>query len=212
MRGKGKVRPFLVAIVGGSGAGKSWLACRLQKALGEKAAYCALDDFYRDRSHLPPRRRPRINYDHPRAIDWPGLERALRDCLAGQSTRIPCYDFQNHRRLSATKVLKPKPVVLVDGLWLLRRPALRRLFGLSIFVDCPAQARLSRRLVRDARLRGRTRSSVLAQFRRSVQPMHDRFVAPQRARADFVLRGRWGEDGVAKIVARLYAKLRERGM
>src|SRR5580700_8022235 len=155
-----KFAPLLVAIVGGSGAGKSWLAGRIVAALGGRAGRVELDAFYRDRSYLSPERRARINYDHPRAIDWPGVERALGDCLAGRRTRLPRYDFQDHCRLRTTKLLQPKPIVLVDGLWLLRRPSLRRLFGLRIFLDCPARRRLSRRVARDARLRGRTPASV----------------------------------------------------
>ena len=70
--------PLLVAIVGGSGAGKSWLAERLHRRLGARAARLSLDDFYRDRSHLPPGRREKLNFDHPRSIDWRSAERVLR--------------------------------------------------------------------------------------------------------------------------------------
>jgi uridine kinase len=202
-----KTPPLLVAIVGGSGAGKSWLAQRLRAALGGKAVHFSLDDFYRDRSHLPPARRARINFDHPRAIDWAEVEAVLRDCQAGRNAALPCYDFQNHSRLPATKVLKPKPIVLMDGLWLLRRPSLRRWFGLGIFLDCPAHLRLSRRIKRDALSRGRTRSSVREQFRRTVEPMHARFVAPQRLRADVILRGEWGEKEIAEIVKKVREKI-----
>ncbi len=72
--------PRLVALVGGSGAGKSWLADRLQRALGTDAGRLSLDDFYYDRSHLPPKRRAHVNFDHPRAIDWRSVERALKGC------------------------------------------------------------------------------------------------------------------------------------
>ena len=54
---KNKTLPLLVAIVGGSGAGKTWLAEKLCTALGRQAARLSLDDFYRDRSHLSPDRK-----------------------------------------------------------------------------------------------------------------------------------------------------------
>ncbi len=41
--------PRFVAIVGGSGSGKSWLATRLKEHFGDQAASVSLDDFYRDR-------------------------------------------------------------------------------------------------------------------------------------------------------------------
>lgn len=181
-------QPLLVAIVGGSGAGKTWLADKLQQALGSCAARISLDDFYRDRSGVPSTRRGAINFDHPRSIDWAMLERVLRDCLAGKTAELPCYDFKTHCRSRRVKKLRPRKVVLVDGLWLLRRPSLRRLFGLRIVVDCPARTRLRRRIMRDARSRGRSRASVLRQFRETVEPMHRRFVAPQIRWADIVLK------------------------
>src|SRR5258707_12999777 len=138
--------PVLVAIVGGSGSGKTWLAEKLLAALGGKAARLSLDDFYRDRSPLSPARRAKINFDNPRAIDWPGFERTLRQCLAGKATRVPRYDFKCHTRLAASRVLKPRPIILVEGLWLLRRAPPRPPLRLKIFLDLPAPPPRRRRL------------------------------------------------------------------
>jgi uridine kinase len=178
---------MLVAIVGGSGSGKTWLAEKLKRALAPKAACVSLDDFYTDRSHLSPRRRARLNFDHPRAIDWPALERVLEQLYEGQQVRVPCYDFETHSRLSRTKVVRPKPIILIEGLWLLRRASIRRLISVSIFVDCPSGTRLRRRITRDVVSRGRTDASIRRQFLQSVEPMHKRFVVPQINLADCVL-------------------------
>ena len=197
--------PILVAIVGGSGAGKTWLADQLQAILGTKAARLSLDDFYRDRSGLSPSRRATINFDTPRAIDWVSFERVLQLCLAGKTARIPCYDFKTHCRLRSSKLLKPRPIILVDGLWLLRRPSLRRLFSLSIFLDCPASLRLRRRLARDVLTRGRNRASVEEQFWNTVQPMHLKYVAPQARWAEVVLEDDCGKREIESLAARLRA-------
>ena len=198
-----KSQPLLVAIVGGSGAGKSWLAKKLQSVLGSDAVRLSLDDFYRDRSHLPPARRAKMNFDHPRAIDWPQVEKTLRELRAGQTATLPCYSFRTHCRLPGQSALAPKPVVLMDGLWLLRRPSLRDAFGLKIFIDCPARTRRRRRLARDLRSRGRTRAAVLEQLRETVEPMHARFVAPQEKWADIVLRHDFGEREIRRLARQL---------
>jgi uridine kinase len=179
---------LIVAIVGGSGSGKTWLAEQLQRALGKRAARLSLDDFYRDRSHLSPLRRRLVNFDHPRAIDWNVLEQALLRFLRRGRTQIPSYDFATHCRRTKGHVLAAKPVLLLEGLWLLRRASIRRLFTLSIFLDCPASTRLQRRIERDRISRGRTESSVTQQFSNVVQPMHQRYVLPQLSVADIVLR------------------------
>jgi uridine kinase len=181
-------QPVLVAIAGGSGSGKSWLAEKLQRALTPQAARLAQDDFYADRSHLSPNQRARVNFDHPRAIDWTDLARVLARLSAGKSARVPCYDFTTHSRLKRRKVLEPKPVILIEGLWLLRRAQIRRMVSLSIFLECPANRRLQRRLARDMAARGRTRGSIRRQFREMVEPMNRRYVAPQAELADVVIR------------------------
>ena len=202
-RGTPRVPPRLIAIVGGSGAGKTWLAGRLERALGGAAARLSLDDFYRDRSHLPPARRARINFDHPRTMDWPLVEQVLSQCRSGRAVALPRYDFATHTRLAQSRSLAPGKALLIDGLWLLRRRSVRRLFDLSIFVDCPAGLRLQRRLARDLRQRGRTAGSVKRQFRENVEPMHARFVASQRRLADVVVPQPAGRADWQRVLARV---------
>jgi len=199
--------PLLVAIVGGSGAGKTWLAKKLRAALEPEAAHFSLDDFYRDCSRIHPERRAKMNFDHPRTIDWETMEKVLSDLRAGRAARLPRYDFKTHSRIREKTALDCKPMVLVDGLWLLHRRSLRRLFALKIFIDCPVRTRRGRRLLRDLRSRGRTRASILEQLRKNVEPMHERFVAPQKKWADIVLRHTFGTADVRRLVKELRARM-----
>jgi uridine kinase len=177
----------LIAIVGGSGAGKSWLARHLQRAIGPTAVRLSLDDFYHDRSQLLPSMRLKVNYDHPRAIDWEQLEIKLKACREGKCVQVPSYDFATHTRRMAVRSLSPGRVVLVDGLWLLLRRGVRPLFDFTIYLDCPTALRLERRIARDVTERGRQADTARRQFWESVVPMHDRYVAPQRCMADITI-------------------------
>lgn len=178
----------LIAIVGGSASGKTWLANELKEKLGTLACRISLDDFYRDRSHLSPAQRARVNYDHPRAIDWISFDLALRACQQGNTITLPQYDFTSHTRKMRTKKMRCKPIVLVEGLWLLRRARIRSLFDWSVFIECPESIRLERKLQRDAVERGRNQRLIREQFSRAVAPMHRRFVSPQIKWADLVIR------------------------
>jgi len=97
--------------------------------------------------------------------------------------RVPVYDFAEHVRQVETVELESRPFVVLEGLWLLHPEWLRKKFAMSVFVDCPEEVRLLRRMERDVVTRGRTEESVRRQFAEHVQPMHARFVEPQRERA-----------------------------
>lgn len=172
--------PRFIALVGGSGSGKSWLAEKLLQDLGQDAVLLSLDDFYRDLGHLPEPQREQVNFDDPEAIDWDALREVLECLERGEPARIPIYDFTTHTRHATTRTLARTRVVLLDGLWLLHHAWLREKFSLSVFVDCPEEERMRRRIERDVLTRGRTQDSVLRQFTHHVQPMHLRFVEPQR--------------------------------
>lgn len=202
------MRVHLIAITGGSGSGKTWLAKKLKRRLGRRAGLLSLDDFYRDLTGLSPAQRARINFDDPAAIDWDLFRHCLEQIRRGEKTRLPRYDFATHARHSRSRLWRPQPVVLIDGLWLLQRPKLRRLYSLTIYVDCPEELRLARRLARDQAERGRSRASVLRQWRRQVKPMHDRHVAPQWKRAAMIVTPESVHDSLAsaeKIVKELAA-------
>lgn len=200
-------RVQLIAVAGGSGAGKGWLISRLCELLAGRAAHLQLDDFYRDRSHLPPRRRARVNFDVPHAIDWEWAERVLRACRAGQTTHVPRYDFATHCRLGPDLAWEPRPVVFVDGLWLLRPPAVRQLFDLKLYLDAPTALRRTRRLARDVAERGYTAAVVEERLRTFVEPMHDRYVEPQKRWADLVLGEPFQVAELEELARRLWVLL-----
>jgi uridine kinase len=177
----GKRRQFLIAIVGGSGAGKTWLAFRLESALARGALRLSLDDFYRDLSSISIAERSQVNFDDPAAIDWALLQTVLDRLDEGKAATAPRYDFTTHTRKAGTVEVGPSECVLLEGLWVLHPPWLRRRVQFSVYLDRPAEERLRYRIERDTSERERTEASVRRQFEEHVQPMHARFVEPQRA-------------------------------
>lgn len=175
--------PVHVAIIGGSGSGKTWLAEKIASRLGAGAARLSLDDFYLDLSPLPKAEREAMNFDDPAAIDWEKFHEVMGVMRAGESLELPIYDFATHTRKAETRVFLAPALVIWDGLWLLHHPRVRGKFARAIFVECDVQERFRRRAERDVRERGRTFESVRRQFFEHVQPMHDRFVEPQRGQA-----------------------------
>jgi uridine kinase len=192
-------RTQLIAIIGGSGSGKTWLSNKLLHIFGPLACHIAQDNFYKDCSNLPEQERKKINFDHPSALDWARFETTLQDCREGRLTSIPQYDFVTHTRTGENREFRPKPLVIVDGLWLLTRANIRRFFNFCIFLRCSERIRLVRRIQRDIVERGRTRAVIIQQFKGTVSPMHRLFVEPQQRWAHLVFNRVLSEDDLVSL-------------
>lgn len=202
----------IVAITGGSGAGKTTLAHALAKQLGAGAVVIAEDDYYRCASTIVDFDAATFNFDAPEAKEHDLLRAHLMLAKSGAAFDKPLYDLVAHRRRPDAERIAHADVVIVEGLHLLIDPNLRALFDVKVYVEADEALRLGRRIIRDVEARGRTPHSVLSQFFNSVRPMHDRHVAPQIAFADLVLDSPFeagpaqAEAGAAEIAARLEAK------
>lgn len=204
MNPPGHPRPVCVAICGGTGSGKTTLARALSDALGERCAVLDHDSYYRDLSHLPPKERAAVNFDHPDSLENGLLVEHLSDLRAGRTIEKPRYCFSTHSRLPEHDRVAPRPVVLVEGILLLALPELRSAFDLRVFVDVDDDVRALRRLRRDIDERGRTVESVVAQWLATVRPMHRRYVAPAMRAADLVVSG---EEPIEQAAQRVLARL-----
>ena len=199
----------VVGIAGGSGSGKTTLAERVAARLpGGTAIRISHDAYYRDLSHLPFQERAAWNFDHPDSLESELLARHLEELRQGRRIVCPEYDFGTHTRRSGGLPVDPAPVVLLDGVLVLAVNEIRTRLDLAVFVETHPDVRLSRRIRRDIRDRGRTRHSVVDQWDSTVQPMHDTFVAPSRAHADLVIpTGGFDPAGVGLVVDRILAYL-----
>ncbi|MBK8975866.1 MAG: uridine kinase [Planctomycetes bacterium] len=187
----------VLGIAGGSGSGKTRFTAELVAALPPGTGRILdHDSYYHDLSHLPPPVRAATNFDDPAALDSALLAVHLTELRCGRTIEKPCYDFETHCRRSAGERIEPAPVLIVEGILVLASAELAPLLDLRIFVETRADERLLRRIDRDVRERGRTVDSVLAQYRRTVRPMHERYVEPSRLDADIVIHGE-GELGPA---------------
>jgi uridine kinase len=197
-------RSYLIGIAGPSGAGKSYLAHHLAERL--QAPVLALDHYYRDLSHVPIEERDRSNFDDPAALEHELLIAQVTHLSEGRAIDIPTYDFSVHTRTGETQAFQPAAFVIVEGLFTLHWPELRRLLGTGVYVDMTDDVCLQRRQERDVRERGRTPESVVEQFRATVAPMAERYVRPTQAHAHVVV---VGDAAVADAVERVLHHVRQ---
>jgi uridine kinase len=189
----------VVAIGGGSGAGKTTLARALAARLPE-AVLLAEDDYYHCASTIAGFDAAMHNFDAPEAKDMALLALHLDRLRAGGAVELPVYDLLTHRRVGEAR-LGPARFVVLEGLHALADAGLRARIDLAVYVEAPADVRLARRLLRDVGERGRDWRSVVAQYLDHVRPMHGRHVEPYRDGADLVLE--MDESAVERVLAAL---------
>lgn len=204
-------RPLIIAVVGGTGSGKTTVARAIHGALGVEAVLLDQDAYYRDLDHLPLEERRHVNFDHPDSIDTELLVEQLGLLAAGKGIDKPSYDFAAHSRAPGRLRIEPREVVIVEGILLLCDSRLRELFDIKIFVDVSDDVRFIRRLMRDTRERGRTVDTVIEQYLATVRPMHLEFVEPSKRYADVILpEGGFNRIGIEMVQARVDWELRRR--
>jgi uridine kinase len=192
-------RPFLIAVDGAGGAGKSTFAVRLVARLGENgisAEVVHMDDFY-----LPSGQRPSSS---PRSLegvdeqqigadfDWKRLrDQVLVPLTCGQGATYQRYDWQADA-LSEWHTLASKPVIIVEGVYVLRRELLS-FYDLTVWVDCPRAIRLARGIARDG-------ENARALWQDLWMPQEDLYVAAHQPHlaADWVYAG--GDSHIANPV------------
>lgn len=178
---------IMIGIAGGTGSGKTTFALALQAAAGEDSVIISQDSYYVANTHLSFEERLKINYDHPDAFEDQLLIEHLQKLRRGEPIEVPIYDFTAYVRTDRTIPIRPRRIVLVEGILVLANPELRSLFDLKVFVDTDPDVRLLRRLTRDVKERGRSLESVHHQYLSTVKPMHEAFVEPSKKYADLIV-------------------------
>ena len=186
--GRNSMNSLIIGIAGGSGSGKTTLALRLKARFGEEEVrLIPHDSYYKRHDELPYEERCKLNYDHPDSFDTDLMVQHLKQLRAGQSIRMPVYDYTIHNRSDKTVTVDPAPVIIVEGILIFASQELCDLMDIKVFVDTDADVRILRRIVRDVKSRGRTLDSVVTQYLTTVKPMHEQFVEPSKRKADLII-------------------------
>ncbi len=199
------MRPIVIGIAGGSGSGKTTVALRVaENFVKRRVVILNHDSYYRDRSDLSMDERSRLNFDHPESFENELLVDHLERLREGEAVERPTYSYEKHCREESTVTVGPAAIVVLEGIQVLAVPELRDLMDIKLFVDCAADARLVRRIIRDIHERGRSLHSVLEQYEKTVRPMHQQFVEPSKRWADLIIpRGGYNEVAIDLIVSKM---------
>jgi len=179
---------LIIGIAGGTGCGKTTVVNQILNELPEgEVGIISQDSYYMDTTHLSYDERVKINFDHPRSIDFQLLEEHLTVLKEGHAIEQPVYSFVKHNRTGDTIKTNPRKVIIVEGILILTNPELRKMFDIKIFVHADSDERLIRRLKRDITERGRDINEVLTRYQTTLKPMHQQFIEPMKEYADIII-------------------------
>ena len=179
---------LIIGIAGGTGSGKTTVVNQIIEEL-PKDEVCVIsqDSYYKDTSHMLFDDRTKINFDHPKAIDFDLLVKHLKELKKGNPIEQPIYSFVEHNRTDETITTYPKKVIIVEGILILTHADIRELFDIKLYVHADSDERLIRRLRRDMSERGRDLEEVLNRYQTTLKPMHQQFIEPTKEYADIII-------------------------
>ena len=179
---------LIIGIAGGTGCGKTTVVNKIINELPEgEVGVISQDSYYKNTSHLSYEERIKINFDHPRSIDFSLLVEHLESLKNNTPVHQPVYSFVKHNRTGDTILTHPRKVMIVEGILIFTNPELREMFDIKLFVHADTDERLIRRLKRDISERGRDIEEVLSRYQNTLKPMHDQFIEPMKEYADMII-------------------------
>ena len=179
---------LVIGIAGGTGSGKTTVVNQIIDELPEnEVCVISQDSYYKSTDSLTYEERIKINFDHPRAIDFELLETHISDLKKGKIIQQPVYSFVTHNRTKDHIETHPRKVVIIEGILIFNSKKLLDLFDIKIFVHADADERLIRRVRRDIKERGRDIDEVLDRYKNTLKPMHQQFIEPTKSFADIII-------------------------
>jgi uridine kinase len=179
---------YIVGLCGGSGSGKTYFLHQLCAQFGtDEICLVTLDNYYKPREKQEKDEQGVLNFDLPQSIDLEQCMQDIQNLKAGKAVEIQEYTFNNPAKKASSILLKPAPVILVEGLFIFHDEALRKMLDLKVYLDAEDHIRIKRRILRDNKERGYDMGDVLYRYEYHVFPSYQKFISPYKREADIVI-------------------------
>lgn len=181
--------PYIIGIAGGSGSGKTFfLNCFLNHFKKEEVCLVSQDDYYIPvADNMTSEENKLYNFDLPHTIDREHFIHDINKLIAGQSFTKKEYCFGNPNAVPKMLEIKPAPIIIVEGLFILHFRDIAGLLDMKIFIDADEEVALKRRLKRDLIERGYSQDDVMYKWINHVVPAYKEFLLPYMGECDKVI-------------------------
>jgi uridine kinase len=182
-------KPFIIGIAGGSGSGKTFfLKCFLEHFSADEVCLVSQDDYYFPVAHnMTKEENKHYNFDLPSTIDHQHFEDDIDSLISGKAILKKEYMFNNPDIVPKILEIKPAPILIVEGLFILHFKKIAETLDLKIFIEADEDIALQRRLKRDLLERGYSHDDVMYKWVNHVVPAYKEYLLPYRDECDQVI-------------------------
>jgi len=178
--------PIILAISGGIGSGKTYIAERLAKTFGKDTLHFKMDDYYRSVDEVNPDNIEHFNWDTPGTLNIKLFNNHLEAISQGRAIEKPIYCKETSKVVGIERT-EPKRIILVDGAYVLHKNVSLP-NSTKVFVVANDEKRLERKLVRDVLIRKKgTKEDILDYHYNCAVDAHKKYVEPTRKFADIII-------------------------
>lgn len=197
-------KTIMLGVVGDSASGKTTLTRGIVNLLGREnvTAICS-DDYHR--YNRKQRKEMGITALHPDCNYIDIMEQHFHLLREGKPILKPVYNHSTGD-FDPPEYITPTKFVVVEGLLGFHTRFMRRCFDVKVYLDPPESLRIEWKIKRDTAKRGYTREQVLEALRKRTEDTA-KFIHPQRAMADIVVRFYPPESNVNETGSHLNASL-----
>ena len=147
-----------------------------------KGSVCIIsqDNYYKPIDEQQKDENGEVNFDLPDSINRVQFYRDLINIRKGESITIKEYTFNNNEKVPGKLIVKPAPIIVMEGLFIFHYEEIRKSLNLRVYIDAHENVKLERRIKRDSEERGYPEKTVRYQWENHVMPSYKKFLRPYR--------------------------------
>lgn len=203
-------KPFIIGIAGGSGSGKTFfLNCFLHHFKHDEVTLVSQDDYYIPAGEMTQEENKLYNFDLPSTIDDEQFLHDIKKLVKGEVVYKKEYNFNNPLAVVKILEIKPAPIIIVEGLFILHFEEINAMLDHRIFVEAEESVALARRVKRDGMERGYPEDDVTYKWHNHVVPAYKEYLLPYKETCDMVIVNDSNEpDEIIKITEEISVDLK----
>ncbi len=206
-------KPYIIGIAGGSGSGKTFfLKSFLKHFTADEVCLVSQDDYYFRVAHkMTPEENKVYNFDLPSTIDHEHFQQDISRLLNNETIIRPEYTFNNPNAVPRMLEIKPAPILIVEGLFILHFRDIADMLDMKIFIEADEEVAMNRRLKRDLIERGYSHEDAMYKWVNHVLPAYKEFLLPYKDECDRVIANNSQvADDIIAVTKEISADLRKK--